>query len=511
MVGLTGWALYPTILAYQPGGDPSKVENKLALGLDLQGGMYLDMEVDTDAAVRRVLELTASELESTLLDELVDVVRAERVGNTVEIEVAAGEKVDWDKDKMKSLTFSFQRKEISPNLTRLEFKADEETHIRTSAVSQALEIIRNRVDAFGVAEPTIQKQGENSILIQLPGLKDPNAAKRLIGSQALLEFYLVEENVNPGNIDPTRQMVLFEEKRDAVSGQLITTIPYVVQKHPVMGGDTIRDARVEIDPRDNMPHVTISFDSRGTDRFAQVTRSNVNRFLAIVLDNKIRSAPRIQEEIGGGTARITGQFSMAEASELAITLRSGSLPAPIHIREERTVGATLGEDSIRQGLLGASVGAILVILFMLVYYNVSGLFATLALILNIMMIIATLSLFRGTLTLPGIAGLALTVGMAVDANVLIFERIREELAISGNPRKSVELGFQKAFWTIFDSNLTTLFAAFTLLAYGTGPIKGFAVTLSAGILISMFTAIVVTRFLFELFWLRRPHLEKISI
>ncbi|MEE8556166.1 MAG: protein translocase subunit SecD, partial [bacterium] len=287
--------------------------------------------------------------------------------------------------------------------------------------------------------------------------------------------------------------------------------PYVLEKRPAMSGESIRDARVTISPQDNSPRVSLSFDSLGSDRFARITSRNRGRRLAIVLDNKVQSAPVIREAITDGEAVISGQFTMDEASNLAIVLRSGALPAPIQIREERTVGATLGADSIRQGILSLLIGAMLVVLFMMAYYRVAGIFAILALTFNLLIILAVLAAFQATLTLPGIAGMVLTLGMAVDANVLIFERIREELRRTENVRQSVNEGFQKAFWTIFDANLTTLFGAFALLAFGTGPIKGFAVTLTIGILASMFTAIVVTRLLFELFYLRRPHLAEISI
>lgn len=501
----------PTIEAYRPGGDPRSIRNKVNLGLDLQGGMYLDVEVDTEAALQRMLDNLAVQIEDTLLDELVDYLRVERIGERVEVELAEGEPVNWNDDPYDRFLVSFEREVQGANRVAFRMVPEEQERIRTGSVSQALEVIRNRIDSLGVSEPSIQRQGETSILIQLPGLKDRDSAINAIGTQAVLEFYMVVDNVTMATMDPSRHVVKFLERRDPTTKKLTGREPYVLEKRPAMSGETIRDARVTISPQDNTPRVSLSFDSLGSDRFARITSRNRGRRLAIVLDNKVQSAPVIREAITDGEAVISGQFTMDEASNLAIVLRSGALPAPIQIREERTVGATLGADSIRQGIMSLLIGAMLVVLFMIAYYRVAGVFAILALTFNLLIILAVLAAFQATLTLPGIAGMVLTLGMAVDANVLIFERIREELRRTENVRQSVNEGFQKAFWTIFDANLTTLFGAFALLAFGTGPIKGFAVTLTIGILASMFTAIVVTRLLFELFYLRRPHLSEISI
>ncbi|MDH4225718.1 MAG: protein translocase subunit SecD, partial [Deltaproteobacteria bacterium] len=453
----------------------------------------------------------ATELEDTLLDKLINYNRVERVGDSIEVDLPAGEVVNWNEEPFSRLTSSLSRETNGPNGFKFSLPSSEADRIQKNAVSQALEVIRNRVDSLGVSEPSIQRQGETNLLIQLPGLKDRDAAIRTIGTQAVLEFYLVEDSRTPGTMDPSKNVVKFMEKRDPILHTLISREPYVLQRRAVLTGDTVRDARVNISQQNNMPTVSVSFDSIGKERFARITRQSVNRRLAIVLDDKVQSAPVIREEIAGGEAQISGQFSMAEATELSIVLRSGSLPAPIIIREERTVGATLGEDSIRQGLLSTAVGGLLVVVFMLFYYKVSGIFADLALVFNLLLLLGVLASFQATLTLPGIAGIVLTLGMAVDANVLIFERIREEIKNTGNIRNAVAAGFDKAFGTILDSNLTTLFGAFALLAFGSGPVKGFAVTLSIGILASMFTSIVVTRILFELFYLRRPHLDKLSI
>jgi preprotein translocase subunit SecD len=501
----------PTIQAYRPGGDPRGIRNKVNLGLDLQGGMYLDVEVDTQAAIQRMLDNLAVQIEDSFLDQLVDYLSVQRVDEQVEVQVPPGERVNWGEEPYARYLVNFDREDLGGNRFAFRLKPEELGRIRDGSVSQALEVIRNRIDSLGVTEPSIQRQGENSILIQLPGLKNRDQAIEAIGTQAVLEFYLVEDNVTPQTMDPARHVVKYLEVRDRVTKKITGREPFVLEKRPVLTGETIRDARVQIHSLDNLPYVGLSFDSLGADRFAKITTRNRGRRLAIVLDDKVQSAPVIREAITGGEAQISGQFTMDEATNLAIVLRSGALPAPIQIREERTVGATLGDDSIRQGILSGIIGALLVVGFMVIYYGVSGAFADLALAFNLLLILAVLAAFQATLTLPGIAGLVLTLGMAVDANVLIFERIREELKRTGNIRQSVNEGFQKAFWTIFDSNLTTLFATFALLAFGTGPIKGFAVTLTIGILASMFTAIVVTRLLFELVYLRRPHLTAISV
>ena len=279
----------------------------------------------------------------------------------------------------------------------------------------------------------------------------------------------------------------------------------------LLTGEFIRDARVRFDPQTNQPYVSLSFDSMGSDRFAKITQRYRGRNLAIVLDNKIQSAPVIREAITGGEASISGLFTTEEASDLALVLRSGALPAPISIREERTVGASLGEDSVRQGLMSLLIGSALVLVFMIANYKLAGVFASVSLIFNVVLIISVLGAFGATLTLPGMAGIVLTIGMAVDANVLIFQRILEEMKRTSHPRGAIKEGFDRAFRTILDANVTTLFAALALLQFGTGPIKGFAVTLSIGILASMFTAIVVTRFFFDWIYLRRSSLQSISI
>ena len=502
--------ILPTLRAYRPGGDPSAFRNKVNLGLDLQGGMYLDLEVDTQAAVTRVLDRLAVEIEDALLDNLIDYVAVERRQGGVVVSLPPGELLDWNSDPFGRMLAGFDLNQEDPQRYRITMPAEEADRIQRDATTQALEVIRNRIDSLGVSEPSIQRKGERQMIVQLPGLRDRESAIKAIGTQAVLEFYLVEDNVTPTTMNPGRHTVKYEEVRDETTQKIVQRVPYVMEKRPVLSGETVRDASLGFG-NFNEPLIRFSLNSMGTDRFAKITARNRGRRLAIVLDDKVQSAPVINEAILSGEGQITGRFTQAEAANLAIVLRSGALPAPLHIREERTVGASLGEDSIRQGITALLAGGALVMVFMIFYYRVAGAFACFALVFNLLIIVAVLASFQATLTLPGIAGMVLTMGMSVDANVLIFERIREELKSAKNVRAAVNEGFQKAFWTIFDANITTLVATLALLFFGTGPIKGFAVTLAIGILASMFTAIFVTRFLFELVYLNRRRLAEVSV
>ena len=501
---------FPTYKAYQTGVDPQTVENKVNLGLDLQGGMYLDIEIKADDAVKEILRRTAEELEDLMIDEQVDFVEVRQTSDSLIVEMESGRKVQLDKAPYDRFLVQFEQSE-QDDLTFLKLRSEEAELIKENAVSQALEVLRNRIDSLGISEPSLQQQGVNNIVIQLPGLKDRDRAIELIGPQAVLQFQLVNNNATPDSYNRLTEVVKFEEIWDKITNKLITKRPYVLDKKILMTGEFIRDARVRIDSQDNRPYVSLSFDSIGAEKFAKITRRNVGRNMAIVLDDKVQSAPVIREAITGGEASISGQFTVEEADTLKIVLRSGSLPAPIEIREERTVGASVGEDSVNQGLNSLMIGSVLVLVFMLIYYRLAGVFAVVALIFNVILIISVLGAFGATLTLPGMAGIVLTIGMAVDANVLIFQRIREEIKRTENPRAAIQEGFGKAFRTILDANVTTLFAALALLQFGTGPIKGFAVTLSIGIIASMFTAIMVTRFFFDFVYLRRTKLRSLSI
>lgn len=365
---------------------------------------------------------------------------------------------------------------------------------KEDATERALEIIRNRIDQFGVKEPVITRQGKEGIVVQLPGVTDRKRAVDLIGKTALLEFKLVSDDLEllkqarEGNIPEG-----YELKKDPREEELL------VRKDASLTGDTLVDASVRFDQSQfNEPYVGFKLNPKGAEIFSKLTADNVGKRLAIVLDGVVQSAPVIRERIPRGEGQISGNFKVADANDLAIILRAGALPAPIKIEEERTIGPLLGQDSIRAGIRATLVGGVLVLAFMVLYYFIAGLIANVALILNILYILGFMGLFHATLTLPGIAGLILTIGMAVDANVLINERIREELRLGKSLRAAVAAGYHKAFSAIFDSNLTTIAAAILLFQFGTGPVKGFAVTLTWGIIASMFTAIVVTKVIFEL-------------
>jgi len=383
----------------------------------------------------------------------------------------------------------------------------------SDAMERALEVIRNRVDQFGVAEPLIARQGDRWVVVELPGVKDPERAIELIGKTALLEFKLVNDGVRiseildiEGKVDPNKIPTGYE----ILPGRRETETLFLLKVEPEITGAALTNAKVKIGGEYNMPYIAVDFNKEGAKEFARITEVNIERNLAIVLDERVQSAPVIKSKIPDGHAIIEGNFTMEEAKNLAIVLRAGALPAPVNIIENRTVGPSLGRDSIRAGVVAAVIGLICVMCFMVVYYKLSGLITNLALILNLLILLGMMAYFRATLTLPGIAGIILTIGMAVDANVLIFERIREELRGGKTVRVSIDSGYQKAFRTILDSNITTLIAAAFLFQFGTGPIKGFAVTLSLGILISMFTAIVVTHMIFDMA-LAGKRMEKLSI
>lgn len=487
---------------------------KIHLGLDLQGGLHLILQVEVDKAVQQTLERTAGEVRKDLRARGVNVV-------SVEPNALQGLRLVFAQAPDAGVVTEVLRNYIdmpvqqqSPEVWLIDFPADELRRLRTDTVDQALEKIRNRIDEFGVSEPNISKQGTQRIVVQLPGLDDPQRAIALIGRTAQLEFKLVRSRASSADAKPPPGTeLLYMKEKDRQTGQLVQGQPYFVERRVLLSGDMLADARALPD-RSNFGqyYVSIRFNARGKRVFARVTQENVGKLLAIVLDNSIFSAPQIREPILGGQAQITGTFTPEEARDLAIVLRQGSLPAPVHIIENRTVGPSLGSDSIQQGVNSVVLGGALVVLFMIVYYRLSGLIADLALGLNLLIMMGILALpnLGATLTLPGIAGIILTVGMAVDANVLIFERIREEIRLGKSVQASVGVGFQKALMTILDANVTTLIAAVVLFQFGSGPVKGFAVTLAIGIVASMFTALFVSRTVFDtVFSLRR--VSKLSI
>lgn len=504
--------IMPTL---NPGLWPYKTIN---LGLDLQGGMHLVLEVQVEEALESTLERRTYELRDQMRR---DRIRYSSVRRAPDGSIAVRLADATDADKLSA----FHQKEF-PDLDmkrvtvddeaefRFSIPPEERVRIRKMATDQALETIRNRIDQFGVNEPDIRVQGEKRLLIQLPGIDNPERAKDLIGKTALLEFKIVDDSYNvqdaiKGSAPPGTE-ILYEIRRDA-SGIETGRIPYLVKKRAVLTGASLTDARVQIDSRFNEPYVSIDFDKKGARQFDRITGDNIHKRMAIVLDNNVYSAPVIQDRISGGSARITGSFSLEGAHDLAIVLRAGALPAPVKIIEERTVGPTLGAESIQKGILSMLVGSGLVILFMAFYYKGAGIIANVALMLNILFIGAALAAFGATLTLPGIAGMVLTLGMAVDANVLIFERIREELRLGRSPVAAIHAGFDRATLTILDANITTLLAALVLFQFGTGPVKGFAVTLSLGVLSSMFTALVMVRMIFDFLYGRKARVTQLSI
>jgi len=491
---------------------------KVHLGLDLRGGMHLMLEVQTEKAVESSLDRTIEELKYNLRKARIPVKVIERIeGRTVEVELVKPEQLDkfneiLDNDFGYLVTQSTREDEGRVKVT-LGIHDREAKRIEDLSVRQALETIRNRIDQFGVTEPDIRPQGKDRVVVQLPGIKDTKRAVELIGQTARLEFKLVDEDHSPTKAlaegPPPGTEIAYHIEVDHETGRT-KKIPYLLRKRALMTGEYITNARMRFDNQYNTPYVALNFDAKGSRLFERITEAHIKKRLAIVLDNIVKSAPVIQDKIPGGRAVITGRFTQEEATDLATVLRSGALPAPVKILEERTVGPSLGQDSINRGLLSILIGGILVLGFMAFYYRASGLIADLALLLNMLLIMAVLVAFRATLTLPGIAGIILTIGMSVDANVLIFERIREEKRMGKTPRAAVDGGFSKAMWTIFDANITTFIAALVLYQFGTGPIRGFAVTLSIGIVASLFTALFVSRLVFD-YLLVKVKMKTVSI
>jgi preprotein translocase subunit SecD len=498
------WFLYP----------PRRTIN---LGLDLQGGIHLVLGVETDKAIAGQTERAAEDLKNALERKGIGVTRVAREGvGAIAVQLASPR--SWNDARAVAADLGrYQVRDENPTegRFRLVMTEAEQRRLADLAVRQAVETIRNRVDQFGVAEPTITRQGQDRILIQLPGIQDPERAKALIGKTALLEFRLLDERTPveealAGRLPETSE-VLYQRRVDPQT-KAERRVPFVVQKRTLLTGAELNSAEVQADP--NAPgnwQVAIEFNPVGARIFAEITEQNVGRHLAIILDGNVYSAPRINERIPGGRAVITGQFTIEEARDLAIVLRAGALPAPVVVLEERTVGPSLGADSIRQGLIAITASAAVVFVFMLVYYRLSGLIADVALVLNLIILLASMAAFGATLTLPGLAGIALTVGMAVDTNILIFERIREELRLGKTPRSAIEAGFTRALRTIIDTHLTVMVTAAILYNFGTGSVKGFAVSLFVGLAASLFTAYFFTRLLFDLVFVRRRTLSTLSI
>lgn len=509
------------------------VSKGLNLGLDLKGGMHLVLEVDMDSAVANALNRAVPEIRDM----------AEKKGLAVKVGEVAKDSLPLTllnadeqsplqnllKEDFPHMGVQGPRRQEGALVYTLTLKQDELKRLQEQTLNQSLEVLRNRIDQFGVTEPVILRQGSTQIVVQLPGIQDPQRALDLIGKTAQLEFKLVDdqtsvnlpelieqalkagklkpgysrEDLNQALADkiPPDDEIYIEKSIDRESGRLVSK-PLLLKKKVLLTGDAVKDAAVRIGNY-NEPYVSLGFNRRGATEFARITGENVKRRLAIILDGVVRSAPVIQERIGGGQAQITGSYTADEAHDLAIVLRAGALPATVKIVQNITVGPTLGADSIHKGWISGLLGTILVMIFMLFYYRFSGIVANYALVLNVIMLLGALSLLNATLTLPGIAGIILSIGMAVDSNVLIYERMREEFH-AGKPLKAgVDGGYDKAFWTIIDSHVTTLITACALFLFGTGPIKGFAVTLSLGVVLNLFTALFGTRVVYDWIILKR--------
>ena len=463
------------------------------LGLDLRGGVYLLLRVDTDAVIKHALEQDSGSLRTFLRHQNLQYLAVNVTGPqnlAIEMENAA---VAAQAQKVIAGHYPDYAITLQPNaVLDVSLTPDAARKMKDDALQQAIVVIRNRIDELGVSEPVIQRQGAAHIAVQLPGVQDTQRAKSIIGSTAQLEFKMVDEQANmaaalKGDLPPGT--ALFYGAHGA---------PYVLYTNTVLTGLYLSNASAGVDNSSGQAIVNVSFDNAGTRIFGDLTTKNVGKRMAILLDNKVVTAPVIREAITGGRAQITGFSGLKDASNAAIELRAGALPAPVHISEERTVGPTLGQDSIHDGVMAVVFGMLFVVFFMTFYYRAFGLIADLAILVNVLAILAVLSIMGGTLTLPGIAGIVLKIGLAVDANVLVFERIREELRHGMSTRAAIDAGFKKAFATIVDSNVTVLIAALVLFQFGTGAIKGFALVLTIGVITSMFTATMMSRGIIEL-------------
>ena len=497
---------------------PAWAQRRLVLGLDLQGGSYLLLEVDANDVKKSRLSQVREDVQRSLRGARIQYTGLAVKGDAVEVRITK------DTDQANALT---KLRELSQplggllggtaqrdldvtdgggGLIRLTIPEAAMNDRLRKTIEQSIQIVERRVNELGTVEPVIQRQGNDRILVQVPGLQDPTHLKELLGKTAKMEFRMVDTTVPPdqaqaGRVPPDSEVLMSTSS---------PPVPYVIKKQVLVSGGDLTDAQTGFDPRSGEPVVNFKFNTAGSRKFAQATTENVGQPFAIVLDNKVISAPVIREPITGGQGQISGNFTVQSANDLAILLRAGALPAPLTVVEERTVGPGLGQDSIEKGELAAYVGAIMVVVFMLLTYRLFGVFANIAVMINVAMIFGLLSLLNATLTLPGIAGIVLTVGIAVDSNVLIYERIREELRGGRNAISAIDAGFKRALATILDSNITTFIAAAVLFYIGTGPVRGFAVTLGIGIVTTVFTAFTLTR-LIVAWWVRWKRPQTVPI
>ncbi len=519
---ITAIILIVGILFALPNALPENIRNQLpswlpketvSLGLDLQGGSYLLLEVELDKVEKDKLESLMSDIRVGLRKARIAFSNLSNKNDVVSVEIrdrqqfAEARKILDDLNPSLSgsiLTGGNKEFVVSQaGQTRLSMRLTDEyrTQTKTQTLAQSIEVVRRRIDEMGTREPGIERQGDQRIVVQVPGLSDPQRLIDILGTTAKMTFQLVDETADLNQamrgIVPIGSILLPQE---AAPDQPAPP-PIVVQKRVMVSGDRLKNASAGFNSQNSEPVVTFRFDSVGARQFGDVTKANTGRRFAIVLDNKVISAPVIREPILGGSGEISGSFTSKTANDLAVLLRAGALPAPLKVIEQRTVGAELGADSVKAGLNAALAGLALVVLFMFARYGLFGLFANIALTFNVVLLFAALNIFGATLTLPGIAGIVLTIGMAVDANVLIYERMREEKRNGRSVIAALDTGFQRAMATIIDANMTHLIAAVVLFQLGSGPVRGFAVTLGLGIITSFFTAVMVTR-LIVIWWLR---------
>lgn len=461
------------------------------LGLDLQGGSSLLLQVKMDDVLRDKMSTLEDSVRQSLREHRIRYQNLSSDKDGVLVKISDYNARDKAKEAFRKLDSGLvvNEDENAPETVKISYNDQAMAELKNRVIDQSVSIVRRRIDELGTKEPIVQGQGSDRVLVQLPGVQNPESVKILLGKTAKMSFHLVDETTSPmqakrGKISKTSRVMSGSEGEQ-----------YVVIRKPVVGGENLTDARVSF--QEGAPVVSFKFNTLGGRKFAEVTSSHIGERLAIVLDNEVISAPTIQSAITGGSGVITGNFTTKSANDLALLLRSGALPAPLEVMEERTVGAGLGADSIRDGVIASIVGFSAIILFMLLAYGLFGLMVDITLFLNLAIMLGIMSFIGTTLTLPGIAGIILTIGMAVDANILIFERIREEVNRGRSIRDAISVGFTEAYRTIVDSNLTTLVAGAVLFYFGSGPVRGFAVTLTIGILTSMFTSVTVSRLLVE--------------
>ena len=486
---------------------------QINLGLDLRGGSHLLVEVQSSVRATERMDDLYDEIRIELRRNKILLSDISHSNNQLKITLSddgfKGDLLDIIESLSQNVRGQLGTAELADELDIMEqidgsilvsMTEEAKSDLLRRSVDQSIEIIRRRIDELGTKEPTIQRQGDSRILIQVPGLDDPKRLKDLLGTTAKMTFHLIDPFYDGGNVSRSSMQLKHANNEST----------YVVERRSIIGGENLVDAQPGFDSQTNQPIVNFRFDGQGSRKFGKITTDNVGELFAIVLDNEVISAPIINEPILGGSGMISGSFTVQEANDLAILLRAGALPAPLVILEERTVGPGLGADSIKSGQIASILGLLLVLIYMFVSYGRFGIYSNISLLINLSLIVAVLSILQATLTLPGIAGIILTIGMAVDANVLIFERIREEISNKKSVINAIDNGYKRARTTILDANITTFIAAIILFQLGSGPIKGFSITLAIGIITSVFTAFTLTRFLVAM-WIKRSNPKEINI